>query len=208
MTTSDIGTSGDHTEPDRGSAELETLAKACELWQTGQAVGSSLLRGAARVITGVPHYFSADFITGYEDEARKNPDALRYAQSLLDAIAACEPLDADAWGIAVGLPSRGFAGRGLKPNGSNDAQILSNLNTREIVMPLWGVSLDRDVAGSFGAGFLFEIVGPFPAIAAWTHSGIKAEEQELIAGGRYRVDPIENVGETTHVRFRWVGPVL
>ncbi|MDQ3053634.1 MAG: hypothetical protein M3R66_07350 [Actinomycetota bacterium] len=187
---------------------METLAKACELWQTGQVLGSSLLRGAARVITGVPHYFSADFITGYEDEARKNADALRYGQSLLDAIAACEPRDADAWGIAVGLPSGGFAGRGLKPNGSNDAQILSNLSTGEIFMPLWGVSLDRDVAGSFGAGFLFEIVGPFPAIAAWIHSGIKAEEQELIAGGRYRVESIESVGGTTQARFQWVGPAL
>lgn len=158
MTTNELDTSGDHTGANASAAAAKTLAKACELWQTGQVVGSSLLRGAARVITG--------------------------------------------------LPSRGFAGRGLKPNGSNDAQILRNLSTGEIAMPLWGVSLDRDVAGSFGAGFLFEIVGPFPAIAAWTHSGIKAEEQELIAGGRYRVESIESVGETTHARFQWVGPVL
>ncbi len=207
MTTNDIGTSGDRTDANGGASEPETLAKACELWQTGQVVGSSLLRGAARVITGVPHYFSADFITEYEDEARKNEDALRYGQSLLGAISASEPLDADAWNVAVGLSSRGFAGRGLKPNGTKDAQILRVLSSGEIVMPLWGVSLHRDVAGSFGGGFLFEIVGPFPAIAAWTHSGIKAEEQELIAGGRYRVESIESVGATTHARFRWAGPV-
>lgn len=161
-------------------------------------VGSSLLRGAARVLTGVPHYFSE-----YEENARANPDALSYGQSLLDALAASLPLDADAWSTCAGLAPRGFAGRGLKAKPTEAPQILATLKSGEITMPLWGLSLDRSVAQSYGSHFLFEVVGPFPAIASWTYSGIKPEEQELIAGGRYDVIDMTGDEDATHVQLRW-----
>ncbi|WP_448638650.1 hypothetical protein [Geodermatophilus sp. URMC 63] len=72
-------------------------------------------------------------------------------------------------------------------------------------MPLWGVSLSPGVADSFGTRFLFELVGPFPAVPAWMASGVKTEEQELVTGGRYQVLSQEQRGETTHARLRWIG---
>lgn len=189
-------------------AQDTELTKACRLWQSGKEIGSSLLRGGARVITGVPHYFSADFITAYEDEALANSDALRFAQALLDGVAKAEQRDAEGWNAATGLPLRGFAGRGPEAKPEHDPEILERLHSGSIDMPLWGVSLDREIAESYrkqSDGFLFEIVGPFPAVASWTHSGIKAEEQELVAGGRYVVESMEESACTTHVRLRWSG---
>ena len=54
-------------------------------------------------------------------------------------------------------------------------------------MPLWGVSLDRQVAEGYGNRILFLIQGPFHGIAAWRESGIKEPEQEIITAGRYEV---------------------
>src|SRR4051812_11082569 len=51
----------------------DALGHACRLWQGGQNVGSSPVRGAARVLSGVNHYFRADFIDDYNREARKSP---------------------------------------------------------------------------------------------------------------------------------------
>ena len=72
-------------------------------------------------------------------------------------------------------------------------------------MPLWGVSLSPEVAAGFGTRFLFELVGDFPAVPAWKHSGIKDFEQELVTGGRYRVLSQEERDGTTHVRLQWFG---
>ena len=72
-------------------------------------------------------------------------------------------------------------------------------------MPLWGVSLSPEVAAGFGTRFLFELVGDFPAVPAWKHSGIKDDEQELVTGGRYRVLSQEERDGTTHVRLQWFG---
>jgi hypothetical protein len=72
-------------------------------------------------------------------------------------------------------------------------------------MPLWGVSLSTDVAAGFGTRLLFELVGDFPAVPAWKHSGIKDDEQELVTGGRYRVLSQEERDGTTHVRLQWFG---
>jgi hypothetical protein len=63
-----------------------------------------------------------------------------------------------------------------------DDQVAERLATGTIEMPLWGVSLSRTIADSYGTRFRFELAGPFPAIAAWTYSGVKAEELELITG--------------------------
>lgn len=182
-----------------------TLAVACEMWQGGRDSGSSRLRGAARALTGVRHYFWAPFIREHEDDARKQPEALAAGSALLRAINAAPRLDADGWNTRVGLPARGFAGRGISSKLKEDPQIERQLSTGQIEMPLWGVSLSPDVAAGFGTRFLFELVGDFPAVPAWKHSGIKDVEQELVTGGRYRVLSQEYRDGTTHVRLRWFG---
>ena len=54
-------------------------------------------------------------------------------------------------------------------------------------MPLWGVSLEREVAETYGTSILFILEAPFHGVAAWRYSGVKDAEQELITGGRYEV---------------------
>jgi hypothetical protein len=103
------------------------------------------------------------------------------------------------------LPSGGFAGRGISSKPAEDPQIEARLRSGRIEMPLWGVSLSPDVAAGFGTRFLFELVGDFPAVPAWKHSGLKDFEQELVTGGRYRVLSQEDRNGTTHVRLRWIG---
>ncbi|MGY1753814.1 hypothetical protein [Blastococcus sp. SYSU D01042] len=183
----------------------EALTEACALWQGGRDVGSSPVRAAARVLSGVRHYFRADFIDGYDRDARKGPDVLNAGTTLLRAVNAAPHRDADAWATAVGLPAAGFAGRGISSKPGEDPQIEARLRTGQIEMPLWGVSLSPAVAAGFGTRFLFELVGEFPAVPAWVHSGIKAEEQELVTGGRDRVLSQEERDGTTHVRLRWFG---
>jgi hypothetical protein len=188
-------------QPSVGSADL---AAACELWQSGRDGGSSRLRGAARVLTGIPHYFRADFIDAQEEGARRSPQALRAGITLLRAVNSAGRQAADGWNAATDLPLRGFAGRGLESKPQDD-QILKQLRRGQITMPLWGVSLDRDKAREFGTRFLLEIVGEFPAVPAWVASGVTAQEQELITGGRYRVLSQTEDSGTTHVRLQWIG---
>jgi hypothetical protein len=182
-----------------------TLATACALWQGGQNVGSSPVRGAARVLSGVDHYFRAGFITDYDRQARTTPEVLAAGVALLRAVNAAPHRDADAWSAAVGLPAGGFAGRGIKSKPDEDPQIEARLATGRIEMPLWGISLSPDVAAGFGTRFLFELVGDFPAVPAWVHSGIKADERELVTGGQYRVLSQEERDGTTHVGLQWFG---
>lgn len=77
-------------------------------------------------------------------------------------------------------------------------------------MPLWGVSLDRAIADSYGAAdgspsrFLFCPQGEFPAIVSWRESGIKAHEQELVTGGRYQVADLRRIGpQQDEVHLVW-----
>jgi hypothetical protein len=63
-------------------------------------------------------------------------------------------------------------------------------------MPLWGVSLDRAVADSFGARFLFVLDGRFHGVAAWRH-GEQSEQLEIITGGRYRVSDLRHQDGST-----------
>jgi hypothetical protein len=122
------------------------------------------------------HYFSAGFITDHEVAARAQREALDAGTALLHAVNAAPHLDADGWNAWVGLPLRSFAGRGIAEKPDEDPQIERQLRTGQIEMPLWGVSLDRAVADSFGTRFLFKLVGPFPAVPAWVASGVKGEE--------------------------------
>jgi hypothetical protein len=180
------------------------LADACGLWQGGRDVGSSLVRGAARALSGIDHYFSAHFIARQERAARANPDALGAAIALLRGVNAAEHRDADRWYEVAGLSGPGFIGRGIEPKPQDD-QIVKQLKYGHLTMPLWGVSLSHEVAEGFGTRFLFEIVGSFPAVPAWLASGIKDEEQELITGGKYRVLSMREEGRTSHVRLQWIG---
>lgn len=125
-----------------------------------------MLRGAARVLTGTSHYFKADFIERYDERAQADPSVMRKGKCLLDAVAASSPRTAQEW---RGSPVPGgldVAGRGLKGKGE-DQRIFESLKTGEIEMPLWGVSLDRSIAESYGKRFLFLIDGPFHGVAAW-----------------------------------------
>lgn len=198
-----------HREWDRPGAQPpvgdDALTEACTLWQGGRDVGSSPVRAAARVLSGVRHYFDADFITAYNQQARATPDVLAAGVTLLRAVNAARHRDADGWSAEVGLPTGGFAGRGIRSKPAEDPQIEKRLATGQIEMPLWGVSLSPEVAAGYGTRFLFELVGDFPAVPAWKHSGIKDEEQELVTGGRYRVLSQEERDGTTHVRLRWFG---
>lgn len=94
-----------------------------------------------------------------------------------------------------------FAGRGLAAQ-REDHQICAALDGDEIAMPLWGVSLDKEVALAYGSRFLLEITGSFHGVAAWRESGIKADDRELITGGRYAVENVEERAGTTHAALR------
>ena len=188
---------------------LSTLGEACQRWQSGRDGGSSLIRGAARVLTGVPHYFQAVFITAYEDKARADPAALACARLLLDQLGPmAECHDPEAWARELGVPGAVFCGRGLVANPEGDTQIEDKLNCGSIDMPLWGVSLSKSIAEGYGTRFLLQIDGPFPAIPAWQHSGIKSEQLELITGGHYTVVDVERSStERTTAHLRWERPL-
>lgn len=176
------------------------LKDACEFWQGGRD-HSSLIRAAARVRTRTPHYFSAPFISDHETAARGDETAIRRATTLMDALASTPFRDPAQWSEMLGVGD-GWIGRGIH-SGDQDDQIIASLKTGRLRMPLWGASLDEQVARSFGTRFLFELVGSFPAIPAWLHSGSKSEERELIVGGVYAVESIEQVGDTTEVHLRF-----
>jgi len=183
--------------------EVMPLGEACALWQGGRDVGSSLIRGAARVLTGVPHYVQASYITAQEEAARGRPDALAAAGALLTGVAGANRLDADGWARVASLPPTGFAGRGLRSEAEKDDQIEAVLSSGSIRMPLWGLSLDRAVTQQYGGRFLFEVVGPFPAVPAWLASGAVPQEAELITGGRYVIETIDRSASLTTARLRW-----
>lgn len=180
------------------------LAQACAQWQSGRDGGSSRLRAAARVHTGIPHYFAADFIAGQESAAKNDPVSLKNAETILAALREGPVLTASGWSSRTGLPDTGFAGRGLAGKVPYDDDIEQRLDSGTIDMPLWGLSLSRSIADSYGGRFLFELVGAFPAIPTWIASGVKPDEQELIAGGRYRVENIERSDGLTHAQLSWV----
>ena len=66
------------------------------------------------MLTGIPHYFDADFITAHETAAREDPAALRDARAILQALASSPVLTASQWSVRTGLPNDDFAGRGLR----------------------------------------------------------------------------------------------
>ena len=194
------------------------LAQACRTWQSDRDGGSTPLRGAARVLTKVPHYFSADFISDQETKAVHNLQARRSAELLLAAVNESPLRTADEWNADVKLNPRGFAGRGLAPKAPYDDQILVALGTGRLAMPLLGVSLNRFAAWWFGTvgkhsrpRFMFEIVGAFRALPAWVVSGEKADEEELICGGEYGVldihDEQNSYGTTTTVKLSYLQPI-
>ena len=196
------------TEPNGDPTEMtstvsnDALRDACAAWQDGRDGGSSPVRAAARVLTGTKHYFEASFIDRYEREASANALTMARARSLLDGLATSVTRDGAGWAAQTGFGS-GWVGRGIA-SAPQDAEIDASLDTGFITMPLWGLSLDRDVALSYGSRFLFEIEGPFPAIPAWEASGLKADERELIAGGRYAVSGVTRAPEGAVVTLRFL----
>lgn len=197
----------------RGSATQVDLREACAVWQSTRDDGSSRLRGAARVLTGLDHYFCASYIREHEEKARSDAQTLERAGRLMTAIANSTPRTADEWCAELGLPASGFAGRGLpsKSEEDEDEQILEKLERREIIsMPLWGISLDREVARKYASQaprFVFDLEGPFHGLAAWQESGCKAQEREIITGGRYEIASVRHEDGITIARFRELAPV-
>lgn len=179
-----------------------SIEEACTAWQGGRDIGSSPIRGGARVLTGVRHYFDADFIRKFDTDAAENELTLAYALTLLEAVNRAPALDAAGWARNTGVTAT-WCGRGIA-SGQQDDQIVASLSSGSITMPLWGLSLDRKVAESYGTRFLFQLTGPFPAVPVWVHSGIKAHERELVAGGRYEVLSVIDEGATSMVDLRWV----
>lgn len=179
------------------------LQDACAAWQGGMSGGSSPIRAAARNLTGVRHYFRADFIDQYEDEARRDEQTTQRARTLLAALAESPLRTPVEWAAELDTGS-GWVGRGIK-KGTQDAQILESLATGEITMPLWGASFDPAIARHYGDRFTFVLHGPFPAVPAWVHSGIVAEELELICGGRYEIiEPTDLTAEKVEVHLRFL----
>jgi hypothetical protein len=181
-------------------ADNVDLASACSWWQNSRD-GSSLLRAAARCLTGQPHYFAADFISDYERRASSDLRALEAARLLLDAVRSSPLRTTTDWCRLAGLPDTDFAGRGLQSK-PEDEQIRARLANGTIVIPLWGVSLSRDIARSYGTRWLFLISGAFSGVAAGMHSGVAPEQQEVITGGRYAVLGTEKDAGTTIVRLQ------
>ncbi|WP_404442542.1 hypothetical protein LG315_07770 [Microbacterium marinum] len=188
-------------------SDMESLRDACDVWQSGRDGGSTPIRAAARVLTGTSHYFHAPFISQHEADARKSPQLLARADALLRALDRASVHTSPRWGQETGTGTM-WAGRGIR-SAPQDAQIRESLSSGSIAMPLWGLSLDRDVAlgfsrGFLGPGFLFQLEGAFPGVAAWLMSGAKSEEQELIAGGRYEVFQVSDEPGHTLVRLRFI----
>ena len=185
---------------------MATLAQACEAWQGGRDTGSSPIRAAARVLTGTPHYFQAEFIDKFESDAEANPEMLDYARTLLTALASSPKRDASSWADNLEIASD-WVGRGIKSE-TQDDQIIESLATKQLCMPLWGASLDKEVAEGYGTRFIFELHGPFPAIPAWTHSEIKPEERELILGGRYKIINDDEGSECRRISLKFQNCIL
>jgi hypothetical protein len=129
---------------------------------------------------------------------------LDYARTLLTALASSPNRNASGWAAELGIASD-WAGRGIK-SGAQDDQIVATLTKGgQLLMPLWGASLAKGVAERFGSRFIFELLGPFPAIPAWATSGIKSEECELILGGRYSIIDVVDAGlESTRILLRFL----
>lgn len=192
----------------RSAVSANDLSDACRMWQGGRNVGSSLLRAAARRVTGVPHYFSAPYIDGYDVEAAGRPDAQAAARILLDSIEQRPWTSIEDLAHEVGWAGEAVAERGIESRATfeEDEQIarLVTAPGAVISMPLWGFSMDRDVARSYGERFVFRLTGPMVGIPAWVHSGIKAEEAEVIASGTYAVEQIIDESGTTVVELRQI----
>lgn len=182
------------------------VAAACEMWQGGRDSGSSLLRAAARHLTGIPHYFTAPYIDDLDDAAAARPDALSAARALLGAI------ERRPWQSVAELareaqwPGEAVAERGLgsKSKFGEDEQITALVTAPRAVisMPLWGFSLDPAIARSYGTRFIFRLNGPLVGVAAWTQSDIKATEAEVIASGVYSVERVIEEHGSTVVELR------
>ena len=184
----------------------DALAEACTAWQEHRDA-SSLIRAAARVISGVPHYFQADFITHLEQQARGDHGALVHASTLMTTLAKAAPRTVEEWRTQTGVDGSGCAARGIaaKPAASGIDAEIERAVTRPgatLNMPLWGFSLSEDVARTFGDRFLFRLQGRFSALPAWVHSGRKDGELEMIGGGGYRVLGTRTEGDTLIVDLK------
>jgi hypothetical protein len=183
------------------------ILAALTQWQQGEAGGASRLCAAARALTGTAHFYTAELITKNEREARRHPAVMMAAAALLRAVNQAQPHDADAWNTLLGRPLDGFAGRVISCYAADDEQFMAHVSRGRLDIPLWSVSLDYAVAGRASGSYRLEVEGAFPGVPAWTLSGLKADEAEIITGGRYDVLGTYRDGSLTVVRLRYVQPI-
>lgn len=169
-----------------------TLADACRTWQSGRNGGSTPIRGGARLLTGIPHYFDADFIDQIDANASQDKETLTHAQVLLTAIEHAPKRTVDEWRSHLHLAGDSPAMRGIASKEGQDHidDAIERLVTSQnaiIAMPLWGFSLNPAVALGYGSRFVFRLRGSFNAVPAWTHSGDRHDELEMIGSGNYRI---------------------
>ena len=145
---------------------LPTLADACAVWQSCRDGGSTPIRAAARVLSDVPHYFSAKYITDLDAKARRDLPSLTRALVILDAVASAQPRVIDEWRRLLGVDGSGCASRGIKAKSDADSQIEALVSQPGAIlkMPLWGFSLSENVARTYGDRFLFRLSGAFSAM--------------------------------------------
>ena len=180
------------------------LRPACTSWQSGRDGGSTPIRGGARILTGVPHYFEADFINEIDDQARQDQETLTHARTLLRAVGLSPRQTADDWRRQLGLVGdapamRGIASKKGQEHIDDAIERLVTSPNATIEMPLWGFSLDPQVALGYGSRFVFRLTGTFSAVPAWRHSSERFDELEMIGSGSYRVVEVQREGDSLFV---------
>ncbi len=187
--------------------ESRVVASACQQWQSGRGGGSPRLRAAARALTGVSHYVTADCVARQEQEARRDLASMVAATALLHGVSSAPARDAAGWNAELGLPPRSFAGRVIAASADSDEEFMGHVCSGHLDIPLWSVTLDPEVANRCRGHFRAEIEGPFPGIVPSSLTGLKAQDQAIITGGRYDVVGRHRDGRVTVVRLRYARPV-
>lgn len=189
---------------DRAGRAPRALLEACRYWQGGQDQGSSPLRAAARVLTGIPHYFDSDFITAYDDAARDDAVLLELGRTLLDAVANSGVHDVGHFAEALRYPGAASPSRGIRKKVPAEDDQIDRIVRRTgavLPMPLWGFSLDPLKAREYGTRFVFDLEGPFSGVPIAALTGEKHDEFEVVGGGSYAVNRVHDDAGTTNVHL-------
>ena len=157
------------------------------------------------MLTGIPHYFDSDFITGYDDSARDDVTLLEMGRALLQAVASYGVRDVGHYAEVLHYSGQASPSRGIKKKDPVEDDQIDRIVRRPgavLAMPLWGFSLDPLKAREYGTRFIFHLEGPFPGVALSLLTGDKQDEFEVVGGGSYAVTRVRDDAETTNVYLR------